>query len=151
MRLKAKRKPPIEPLIQTDKGGIYMCHYCCNLFPKVTITKDHVQARSKGGANHKKNYVPSCQPCNWLKADIPYDKFKSIMSEFGSNMTRVETPESSFNHSIVEGGLTYYLKCGKPKVILNGKIGYGSRILTTVVVKTKLYIFISVREVTPKE
>jgi hypothetical protein len=139
----AAQERNLDPIVHTDKGGLYMCHYCTDLFSKRHITKDHKLAKSDGGANHKKNYVPSCQPCNWLKADIPYEKFKQIVDEFGTDITRFETPHSATNHIIVENGLVYNLLSGKPKASNNEEVGFGSRILTTVTVKTKLYIFVS--------
>lgn len=139
----SENRKPIVPLIKTDNGGVYKCHYCNGLFPESVITKDHKKAKSDGGANKPKNYVPSCRDCNWLKADIPYEKFRAIVAEFGTEMTRIETPFDAVNHTVMWGGVSYNLGNGKPKVSINSHIGYGSRILTTVVVKTKLYLFIS--------
>ncbi len=144
-KIKEKRKN-LKPLIITSNGAIFKCHYCQGIVSENYITKDHLKAKSDGGANHPSNYMPSCFDCNWLKADIPYEKFMSVIKEFGLELTRVETQEGSFNHTIAEGGLFYYLPNGKPKSQVNDKIGFGSRILTTVTVKTKLYLFISLKK-----
>ncbi len=137
----------LDPIIETSEGGLYKCHYCHDIFDKGRITKDHKTPRADGGENTKKNYVPSCQPCNHLKANIPYEKFMAIIDEFGTEMVRFESPVDASNHSIVEGGLVYNLADGKIKASNNAEVGFGSRILTTVVVHSpkedKLYIFTS--------
>lgn len=137
----------LDPIIETSEGGLYKCHYCQELFDKKSITKDHKTPRAGGGANAKQNYVPSCQPCNHLKANIPYEKFMSIIDEFGTEMVRFESPIDATNHTIVENGLVYNLADGKIKASNNAEVGFGSRILTTVIVhgrkEDKLYIFVS--------
>lgn len=138
-----KKERNLDPFLETDSGHLYRCDYCESIFDKKNITKDHKHPKALGGKNDKKNYVPSCQPCNTLKADIPYEKFKAIIEEFGLDIIRLETPEGSTNHTILEGGMSYHLWSGKPKAIVNVEIGYGSRILTTVIVKDKLYVFVS--------
>jgi len=35
----------------------------------VLMTKDHIQPKSKGGANAHENYATMCSPCNEAKAD----------------------------------------------------------------------------------
>jgi hypothetical protein len=133
--------------METDEGGLYECHYCKEIFDKRRITKDHKHAQAEGGINSKKNYVPSCQPCNHLKANIPYDKFMSIIDEFTTDIVRFESPSDATNHMIVEGGLVYNLGDGKVKTSNNSDVGYGSRILTTVIIhgrkESKLYVFVS--------
>jgi len=138
----APTKKNLEPFIVTDNGELYICHYCEKIFNRKAITKDHKHPKSDGGINDKSNYTASCQKCNLLKADISYDKFMQIVSEFGVDIIRLETPSDSTNHNVVENGLSYNL-AGRPKAIENNNIGFGSRILTTVIVKTKLYIFLT--------
>lgn len=137
----------LDPIIETDEGGLYKCHYCHDIFDRKRITKDHKTPRAGGGHNSKNNYVPSCQPCNHLKANIPYDKFLSIINEFGTDMVRFESPVEATNHTIVENGLVYNLADGKIKASNNNEVGFGSRILTTVIVHSdkedKLYTFVS--------
>ncbi|GAG35699.1 unnamed protein product, partial [marine sediment metagenome] len=139
------QKRNLEPILETESGSLYECHYCTEIFNKSGITKDHIKPKASGGENKKDNYVPSCQPCNGLKADIPYDKFMAIIEEFGTDILRFETPNESTNHTIMDGGLAYNMPNGNAKAINNKSksVGFGSRILTTVVVKDKLYIFIS--------
>ncbi len=144
MQQKSKAlKHGLKPLIVTPNGALFVCHYCELIVNEKLVTKDHITPKSGGGENKSDNYCPSCQKCNLLKADIPYEKFMQIISEFGTDIIRIETPDGATNHNIVEGGVFYHLSCSKPKVIMNNQIGFGSRILTTVTVKTKLYIFLS--------
>lgn len=45
------------------------CHYCGERFFFGQLTKDHVVPQSKGGRDIVENLVPSCGPCNSVKAD----------------------------------------------------------------------------------
>lgn len=47
----------------------YRCMYCGYRFPEKVLTRDHVQPRSKGGADKWENVVAACQRCNHFKAD----------------------------------------------------------------------------------
>ena len=48
---------------------------------EVLMTKDHVLARSKGGANSLKNYVTMCEPCNSYKRSMDEEKAKELAEE----------------------------------------------------------------------
>lgn len=48
-------------------GGVGRCHYCKR--DGVSLTRDHVIARARGGTNSYQNLVPSCVNCNRRKAD----------------------------------------------------------------------------------
>lgn len=53
-----------------DKSRKGRCHYCKR--GPVSLTKDHVIPRARGGTNHYANLVPCCTPCNMRKsADLP--------------------------------------------------------------------------------
>lgn len=48
------------------------------------LTKDHVEAKSGGGANAQKNYVPMCQRCNQLKgalADKMFNYYSKMIKD----------------------------------------------------------------------
>lgn len=36
---------------------------------RILMTKDHIQPKSKGGANEQVNYDPMCSPCNGKKGN----------------------------------------------------------------------------------
>lgn len=51
----------------------YRCQYCGRhereLGYRESLTRDHVQPLSRGGANEWSNVVTACSTCNWRKAD----------------------------------------------------------------------------------
>jgi len=51
----------------------YICAYCANEFPTVSLTRDHVHPLSKQGENTWKNCVTACKICNNKKADRDID------------------------------------------------------------------------------
>jgi len=77
----ARRRRALERLFRKQKGR---CHYClteCVLPPKGQIgkpqpdnqfTRDHVLARSLGGANSPENVVGSCRACNNAKGRMEH-------------------------------------------------------------------------------
>lgn len=48
----------------------YLCAYCGDRFKANQLSRDHVQARSKGGADVWTNCVTSCKPCNHRKGNL---------------------------------------------------------------------------------
>ena len=139
------KKFVLIPLYKKDGKEMFVCHYCHDHFPKDQMTKDHKNPLSESGQDHIENIVPACLSCNKNKADIPYDKFISIINEFGHNLYRFELPKGSTNYQIIDGGLLYYNKQGVANVI-NGvdKVGGGCRILTTYNGKNNLHILTSI-------
>jgi 5-methylcytosine-specific restriction endonuclease McrA len=47
----------------------FMCAYCGGIFKEVTLTRDHVVPRSKGGADRWTNVVTACEKCSHRKDD----------------------------------------------------------------------------------
>ena len=58
-----------------------MCAYCGQSPPKVILEIDHIEPKSKGGADEVNNYITACFDCNRGKRDIPLDKIPSKLSE----------------------------------------------------------------------
>lgn len=72
------------------------------------LTKDHVQAKSGGGANAQHNYVPMCERCNTLKGSLPDSVFDKC-----SEMTKNADTDELINF-IFEYDGNFYL-CNKKK------------------------------------
>lgn len=47
----------------------YQCMYCGSQHTAGNLTRDHIQPRSRGGADTWENVVAACQRCNSMKAD----------------------------------------------------------------------------------
>jgi len=47
----------------------FRCVYCNQQYPRLSLTLDHVRARSNGGHNHHTNLVTACRSCNSSKQD----------------------------------------------------------------------------------
>lgn len=45
------------------------CAYCGRPLKMKNMTVDHLIPKSKGGSNSIENLMPSCQDCNFTKAD----------------------------------------------------------------------------------
>lgn len=45
------------------------CFYCQSPVDRKTATVDHFTPKSKGGRNHRDNFVLSCKKCNQAKGD----------------------------------------------------------------------------------
>ncbi len=52
---------------------------------EIMMTKDHVLAKSRGGANSIKNYVTSCRICNEEKRAMPLEKFLKKREDLKNN------------------------------------------------------------------
>lgn len=66
------------------KLGKRSCFYChCAMTMKInlpnTLTVDHRQPLSKGGANAMENYAPTCSDCNNCKADMTEAEFVATL------------------------------------------------------------------------
>jgi len=48
----------------------FRCVYCNRQYPRLSLTLDHVRARSNGGHNHHTNLVTACRSCNSSKQDL---------------------------------------------------------------------------------
>lgn len=72
------------------------------------LTKDHVEAKSSGGANIQKNYVPMCQRCNMLKGSLPNAVFNIY-----TPMIKQAESENLFNFVFKAEGILYI--CNKKK------------------------------------
>ncbi len=56
------------------------CFYCGNPLSRQKATRDHVQPRSKGGTDSKKNIVDSCRPCNEEKGCLTLEEFRAVIA-----------------------------------------------------------------------
>ncbi|MFM2090096.1 MAG: hypothetical protein RLZZ127_585 [Planctomycetota bacterium] len=67
----ARRRPlfdaPVKAVVLARDG--FACQYCGRPVSLTTGTKDHVQPRSRGGADRLDNVVAACIGCNRRKAD----------------------------------------------------------------------------------
>ena len=52
-----------------------LCQYCSCKLTYENFSWDHVEPKSKGGSNDKKNLVPCCKTCNVQKGDLPVEEF----------------------------------------------------------------------------
>lgn len=57
----------------------YRCAYCGERFPKHRLTRDHVLARSRGGADRWGNVVSACERCNHTKGSLLVDDFRPLI------------------------------------------------------------------------
>ena len=67
-------KPQFNRTVRLSRQNIflrdeYRCQYCCKVFPKKSLTLDHVHPVSKGGQHTWENVVTACSACNNKKAD----------------------------------------------------------------------------------
>ena len=138
-----KNKPPFNPVAKKDNDNIYNCHYCGELYKQEEITKDHKTPKCNGGTNNTNNLVPACINCNRKKDDIPYQKFMTLIQEFGIDFIRVAIPVGFHSYSQITNGLLYYSQKNEPKVLVNTSIGLGSRILTTITIGQRIHLIIS--------
>jgi hypothetical protein len=55
----------------------------------VLMTKDHILAKSNGGANHVRNYQTMCSICNNLKGDhdLPLENIAELRMLYNQNLT----------------------------------------------------------------
>lgn len=66
---KRMHKPPTLCNRELFRRDHYMCAYCGNIFKELNLTRDHVQPRSRGGADKWENCVTACEKCNHKKDD----------------------------------------------------------------------------------
>jgi len=59
------------------------CWYCGIELDFMTITRDHVVPKSKGGSNKKSNIVICCSNCNRTKASLDYYEFLERAARLG--------------------------------------------------------------------
>lgn len=48
----------------------WRCHWCGWRLTELTVTRDHLIPRSRGGSNRRDNIVASCAGCNGAKGDM---------------------------------------------------------------------------------
>lgn len=56
------------------------CWYCGVSFLDQKLTRDHLVPKSKGGLSAASNLVLSCEPCNYAKADMSLDAYRTILA-----------------------------------------------------------------------
>lgn len=56
-----------------------VCHFCSTPLNDFSRTVDHLQPKSRGGKLSNNNKVPSCKPCNQLKANMTVKEFKRFI------------------------------------------------------------------------
>jgi hypothetical protein len=61
------------------KRDRYTCAYCGGVFQHKDLSRDHVLARSRGGADTFGNCVTACKACNQLKADKLVEHFRPLL------------------------------------------------------------------------
>lgn len=62
-----------ELLIETDGK----CYYCGIDLTHIDCRIEHVIPKSKGGRNHKSNYVASCDKCNRFKGTKSIEELRT--------------------------------------------------------------------------
>lgn len=55
------------------------CHYCGVVMTRAVATKEHLRAKSDGGADDPGNIAWACRSCNLTRGNAPYDAFKAYM------------------------------------------------------------------------
>lgn len=81
-------------LIWRQRG---LCGYCeVNLLEvkQNQMTKDHIIAKSNGGAGRRSNLILSCKTCNMLKLSLDPDAFTAWISE---NKTSIQNYNLTFH------------------------------------------------------
>lgn len=73
----------------------FTCQYCGRRPPEVVLHVDHVQAKSKGGADHLDNFVTACRDCNLGKGTLDI-----VGSDTGLTSNGVEKPPSDLAGAI---------------------------------------------------
>lgn len=56
------------------------CHYCREYVRPDKTSVDHIICQSHFGSNHPNNLLLSCDSCNRLRGDIPYEVFVNIVT-----------------------------------------------------------------------
>ena len=57
-----------------------MCYYCGKPMSQNSVTRDHLQPRSKGGRNTKGNIVEACQNCNVEKGCLSLPEWRLVVA-----------------------------------------------------------------------
>lgn len=72
-RQDANGRKPLSKRVRFEvfKRDGFVCQYCGNHPPDVSLEVDHIQAVSRGGENDLDNLVTACFACNRGKSDIP--------------------------------------------------------------------------------
>ena len=63
------------------KRDSFSCVYCGKTPPTVILEVDHIDPKSKGGANDINNLITACFDCNRGKRNIPLDKIPPRLSD----------------------------------------------------------------------
>lgn len=90
-------------------SGNFSCHYCKGTFDLATeSTWDHIVPKHLGGANHTRNMVRCCQPCNQEKgAQFPTcscGRCRSAVTMWASRQKKVSADELA---KVIAGALDY--------------------------------------------
>ena len=68
-----KQHPSYTPPLNNKtlfRRDAYLCLYCGKQFQSSELSRDHVQALSRGGADNWKNCVTACKRCNHHKGEL---------------------------------------------------------------------------------
>lgn len=60
------------------------CVYCGAEFHWMTLTKDHLLPRSRGG-KHGNNIAPACKPCNASKGNLTPREYAAVLRVRGQS------------------------------------------------------------------
>lgn len=73
------------------KRDSFVCAYCGKTPPTVILEVDHIDPKSKGGADDINNLITACFDCNRGKKNIPLDK---IPPKIADNLEALQEQES---------------------------------------------------------
>jgi len=108
-KLRALLAPKISPANAMDSLFAIFGHNCiyCNIdltHPEISPTKDHLVAKSKGGANTPLNLVPACRTCNGAKADKDLAEFVAgDISKYRAISERIEAGFQRYKELVLCG------------------------------------------------
>jgi DNA-directed RNA polymerase subunit RPC12/RpoP len=71
---KRLNKPPALTNRELFRRDQYLCAYCGKIFKELSLTRDHIIPRSKGGVDKWTNVVTACETCNHKKDDQLLEK-----------------------------------------------------------------------------
>lgn len=61
------------------------CVYCGAEFHWMTLTKDHILPKSRGGKSTNDNFAPACRACNQMKANLTPREYAAVLRIRGQN------------------------------------------------------------------
>lgn len=77
---KARRDLPLgDNNLLLFKRDRYICCYCGGRFAYTDLSRDHVLARSRGGADTFENCVSACKLCNQAKGSRLVEQFRPLL------------------------------------------------------------------------